>query len=432
MNISLKLLPHQRALMKSTAKKSLLLCGRGAGKSYVLSVMTILYLLQGKSVLVGGQRYDTLHDTLYAEIKKRASEWGVYDRIEWRESPMQMRYNGAVVYFGTYESIDACRGYTNVSLMILDEMFLAPCTILAVWGACMRGPNVSNPRIVGATTPRMESLWNVMMSDENCDWEIIRATTRDNKFITDEQYELILSGITSEEMRQQELEGVIVDRHASRIISLSDFPNSPAPTNDTRVLGGFDGADGVERDSTAFVKRQGTRIIEMWEYNGIDHEEAVRRLRSSHKQMPFTMLRFDHAFSDHEFTVLKYEMPCEQVNFAWAATEENKERYANIRAEMFFNAVHTITKQGLCVDGFEFSPELKRQLCAIGWHRNNQNRLLLTKKDELRIALGRSPDLADAFALTCLDRYTGDEPTLVFQKPERDRVKQARYARMMG
>jgi hypothetical protein len=84
------------------------------------------------------------------------------------------------------------------------------------------------------------------------------------------------------------------------------------------------------------------------------------------------------------------------------------------------------------VDGLEFSPELKRQLCAIGWHRNNQNRLLLTKKDELRIALGRSPDLADAFALTCLDRYTGDEPTLVFQKPERDRVKQARYARMMG
>ena len=87
--------------MRSTAKKSLLLCGRGAGKSYVLSVMALLYLLQGKSVLVGGQRYDTLHDTLYAEIKLRATEWNVYSLIEWRESPMQMRYAGAVVYFGT-------------------------------------------------------------------------------------------------------------------------------------------------------------------------------------------------------------------------------------------------------------------------------------------------------------------------------------------
>ena len=78
MKVELKLLPHQRALMRSKVSKSLLLCGRGAGKSYVLSVMTLLYLLQGKSVLVGGQRYDTLHDTLYAEIKKRAAEWGVY------------------------------------------------------------------------------------------------------------------------------------------------------------------------------------------------------------------------------------------------------------------------------------------------------------------------------------------------------------------
>ena len=430
MNVELKLLPHQRALMKSTAKKSLLLCGRGAGKSYVLSIMTLLYLVQGKNVLVGGQRYDTLHDTLYAEIKVRATEWGIYDRIEWREAPMQMRMNGAVVYFGTYESIDACRGYTGISLMILDEMFLAPPTILAVWGACMRGPSVVNPRIVGATTPRMESLWNVMVSDDKCDWEIIRATTRDNKFISDDQYNLILSGITSEEMRQQELEGVIVDHHATRIISLGEFAPEPSITLDTRVIGGFDGADGVERDSTAFVKRQGHKVVEMWEFNGIDHEEAVRRIRASNKALPFTKLNLDHAFSDYEYNVLKYEIPCEQVNFARAASEENKERYANVRAEMFFNAVKEI-KSGLCIEGFDKTAELKRQLCAIGWHRNNQNRLLLTKKEELRVALGRSPDLADAFALTCLDTWEGDEPE-INTTALRDKVRARRYARMMG
>jgi hypothetical protein len=27
--------------------------------------------------------------------------------------------------------------------------------------------------------------------------------------------------------------------------------------------------------------------------------------------------------------------------------------------------------------------------------------------------LGRSPDIADAFALTCLDRWTGDDPLMV-------------------
>lgn len=430
MKIDLKLLPHQRLLFFSKAAKSLLLCGRGAGKSFVLSVLVLMYLLMGKSVLVGGQRYDTLHDTLYAEIKKRAYEWGVYDRIEWRESPMQMKYAGAICYFGTYESIDACRGYSNISLCVLDELFLAPITILAVWGACMRGPDVVSPRIVGATTPRMDSLWNVMMSDENCDWEIIRATTRDNKFISDEQYNLILSGIQSEEMRLQELEGQILDRRAAHIINLSDFPTVPGTTSDTRVIGGFDGADGVERDFTAFVKRQGTKIIEMWEYNGIDHEHAVQMLRESHKLLPFTKLNMDHANTDYEYNILKYEMPCEQINFGWGATDENKDRYANFRAEMFFNAAHTI-KYGACVDGFEKTAELKRQLCAIGWRRNSQNRLLLTKKEDLRELIGRSPDIADAFALTCTDLYTGDDPK-INNAILRDKAQLRRFSRMMG
>ena len=105
--------------------------------------------------MVGGQRYDTLHDTLYAEIKRMATDWGIYSFIEWREAPMQMRYNGHFVYFGTYESVDASRGYTNISLLLLDEMFLAPLPILSVWGPCMRGPEVDKPRIIGATTPRV-------------------------------------------------------------------------------------------------------------------------------------------------------------------------------------------------------------------------------------------------------------------------------------
>ena len=209
MKVTLRLLPHQRRLLDSKSSKVCMICGRGAGKSYALSAITLLELLQGRNAMVGGQRYDTLHDTLYAEIKKMASGWGIYDLIEWRESPMQMRYNGHYVYFGTYESVDAARGYTNINKLILDEIFLAPTNILAIWGPCMRGPEVVKPQVIGATTPRMDSLWNISMSAPDCDWEIIRATTRDNTFITDEQYKLILSGIQSEDMRQQELEGVI-------------------------------------------------------------------------------------------------------------------------------------------------------------------------------------------------------------------------------
>lgn len=408
-----KLLPHQRQLVTSHAKKTALICGRGSGKSYACAALCLLYLIKGKNVLIGGQRYDTIHDTLYEEIKNLATEWGLYEYIEWRERPMMMTLGQAHVWFGTYESVDAVRGYSRVSLILLDEMFLAPANILSIWGPCMRATgDGSKNRIVGATTPRTGSLWNIMMAGDKCDWEIVRASTLDNPHIDKEEYNLILSGIDGDAMYRQEILGEIcTDLGGAAIIHLGDFPRAPAPTTDTRVIAGLDCAEGVERDATAFVKRRGNEILEMWKLSTIDHEETVRRIRESNRRLKIDTLNMDAAFSDYEYNILKYEMSCEQVNFARAASEEHKDKYANVRAEMYFNLAWHV-KHGLCCDGFDLSPELKRQMCAITWLHNNQGRLLLVKKEELRAALKMSTDVADALALTCLDRYTLDDPQI--------------------
>ena len=425
-----KLLPHQRKLVLSKCKKSVLICGRGAGKSYACAALVLLTLIKGRNVLVGGQRYDTIHDTLYEEIKHLANEWGLFELIEWRERPMMMTLGDFHVWFGTYESIDACRGYSKVSLIVLDEMFLAPANILSVWGPCMRATPDGKTRVVGATTPRGGSLWNVTMSDPKCDWEIIHAVTTDNTHITEEEYNLILSGIDNQEMYKQEILGIISsDLGGAAILHLADFANNPAPTSDNRVIAGFDAAEGVERDCSAFVKRRGNQILEMWKLNKIDHEAAVRLIRESNAREKIDQLNMDMAFSDYEYNILKYEIPCEQVNFARAASEEEKDKYANVRAQMYFNLAYHV-KHGLCVEGFDLSSELKRQLCAITWLHNNQNRLLLCRKEELRAALKMSPDIADALALTCLDRYTLDDPTVVTAQ-KFDKAKQRKYASYM-
>lgn len=359
--------------------------------------------------MVGGQRYETLQTTLLEELKNIASKWGIYEYIQWKLSPMMLILGDAKCHFGSYEAVDAVRGYSRVSLIILDETFLAPANILSIWGPCMRDSG-GTTRIVGATTPRQGSLWNVMMGDPSCKWEIIRAVTTDNTHISKEEYELILAGITSEEMYKQEILGQIsTDLGGSAIIHLEDFPLNFAPTTDERVIAGLDVAEGVERDATAFAVRKGTRILDMWKLNTIDHEATIHRVREAHKRFHITKLNMDAAFSDHEFNVLKYEIPCEQVNFARAAVDNQK--YGNVRSEMFFNLAATI-KRGLCCEGFDLTAELKRQMCAITWHHNNQGRLLLTKKEELREVLKQSTDVADALALTCLDLWKGDDPTM--------------------
>ena len=296
----------------------------------------------------------------------------------------------------------------------------------------MRATPDGKTRIIGATTPRAGSLWNVTMADPKCDWEIIRAVTTDNTHISEEEYQLILSGIDNQEMYKQEILGEIsTDLGGAAIIHLKDFPNQPALTTDTRVIAGLDCGEGVERDATAFVKRRGNEILEMWKLNNIDHEETVRRIRESNKRLKIDTLNMDAAFSDYEYNILKYEMSCEQVNFARAASELEKDKYANVRAEMYFNLAWTI-KHGLCVDGYDLTPELKRQLCAMTWLHNNQGRLLIVKKEELRAALKMSPDIADALALTCLDRYENDDPRMA-KETNHNQTQIRRWARtLMG
>lgn len=425
------LLPHQRKLIKSKSRKSCLICGRGAGKSYVCAALALLYLLKGRNVLIGGTTHDQLHETLYAEIKNIAMEWGIYDLITWRESPMMMELGQSHCWFGFYQAIESVRGYSRVALIILDEQFLAPASILTTWGPCMRNAGCPT-RIVGATTPRQGSLWNITMSDPKCDWSIISATSRDNPHITEEELELILSEIKTEEMYNQEILGIIsTDLGAAAIIKLRDFPlELPAlPYGDTRVIAGFDAGEGVERDASAFFKRRGREVLEMWKLNGIDHEQCVRLIRESHRRLPIDELNMDAAFSSYEYNTLKYEINCNQIHFAQAAPEEYRKDYANMRAYMYFGLADGI-RNGLYTDGHELSAEFKRQLCATTWLRDKSGRLLLVPKEDLRAALKMSPDIGDAGALTYVERYTGDDPAMNSGKPARK--KHGKYAAMMG
>lgn len=427
-----KLLPHQRKLIKSKTRKSCLICGRGAGKSYACASLALLYLLHGRNVLIGGTTHDNLHDTLFAEIKSIAMEWEIYDLITWRESPMSLEIGQAHVWFGFYQAVESVRGYSRVALIILDEAFLAPPSILMTWGPCMRNAGCRT-RIVGATTPRQGSLWNITMSDPKCDWEIIGAKSVDNPHITDEEMELILSEIKTKEMYDQEILGIIsTDLGNSAIIKLSEFPKDPSGiiSNDTRVIAGFDAGEGVERDASAFFKRRGNEVLEMWKLNGVDHEECVRLIRESNRRLHIDELNMDAAFSSYEYNILKYEISCTQIHFAQAAPEEFRKDYANMRAYMWFGLADGV-RNGLYVDGFDLSPELKRQMCSTTWLRDNTGRLLLVKKEDLRAALKMSPDIGDAAALTYVNRSSADDPVIV-RKPEVDRAKLRRYRAMMG
>ena len=250
----------------------------------------------------------------------------------------------------------------------------------------------------------------------------------------DEQYALILSGITTDEMRRQELDGeILVGNGATSLIRLDEFPLVAATTLDEMIVAGLDCGEGVERDATAFFARKGNIVLDMWKLNGIDHEETVRRIVNFNHKHKIGKLNMDMAFSDYEFNILKYEIPCEQIPFSRHPSEDNREKFANIRAEMMFNFA-TQVKRGLCVDGFDLTPELKRQACALSWRKDRQGRLLVTPKDDLRVLLKMSTDILDAAALSCVELTNIDDPVIRtagndMDEDEIERIMNSRHSR---
>lgn len=78
-----------------------------------------------------------------------------------------------------------------------------------------------------------------------------------------------------------------------------------------------------------------------------------------------------------------------------SASRSSDERFANLRAEMWFYLAESIRDKKI---EYPEDEELRRQLCSVRYEVANSNgRIQLEPKDKTRKRLGRSPDRADAY-----------------------------------
>lgn len=73
----IRLMSYQKELLKSSNPFTFAVMGRGSGKTYTLSVIALMKLLQGENLILCAQRYDSLRDVLMKDVKLRAKEWGL-------------------------------------------------------------------------------------------------------------------------------------------------------------------------------------------------------------------------------------------------------------------------------------------------------------------------------------------------------------------
>lgn len=149
-------------------------------------------------------------------------------------------------------------------------------------------------------------------------------------------------------------------------------------------------------DRTVLCVRQGLWLKDIRTFTGLSTMEVANRvidcINQYRPQAVFIDAGAMGAGVIDRLRQLQYQVS--EVNFGEAAL--STDRYANIRAEMYFKCRDWLTSGG----ALPKNAELKTELSTVEYKFNPSGRIVLEPKEKLKERTGKSPDLADALVLT--------------------------------
>lgn len=406
-NIVCHFLPHQLKAKDSKQQITGIVGGRGCGKSIFLSAMALLEILQGGKVILFGSDFHTLIITLFGEIVKRFRECGLEPKVNYNDK--SIAYGNGILYGFSYEAIDKVRGLSECSMLMLDELALAPANILEVATPCLRGSG-RRTRILFATSPNKATVWNKWFRDKT-DKDIYTATMFDNTELSEEDIELQKKAIKDEQGYRQEILGEILDADVQFcVISRNEFPMHYKGQYGIRKLG-IDCA-GSGADYNVFVVVDDNGILDIRKEQHADTFSLFAIAKELIQKWNIKSVNIDvtGGFGNGIYDMLRMNYQNLIINGVNFGQKANKDCYANARAEMYFDMAEKV-RNGFYVN----NEDIKDELSYTSYDVNGNGKTQLVKKDKIKELIGHSPDTTDAFCLAlyeCHDEYISPDESL--------------------
>ena len=251
------------------------------------------------------------------------------------------------------------------------------------------------PRIIMCSTPRLANWVTPFIKDRNV--RVISARTSDNKLIKPEEIALMKKTCLSEAQWLREFEGVECEDNNSGVL-FTDEMLEPAPTSGTCISIGVD-CSGYGKDCNCIVVRTGNSVIKTIRKTLASAKDLFAEIKlviKEHGASNFSHIAIDMAYGqglyellmDSEYKSLTYLIP-----FGGSSVDP---AYLNRRAEMYIYAKRYISEHG--ISGID--DQMKEELKATRYELSSHDKIQLIKKEDIRLILKRSPDSADALALT--------------------------------
>lgn len=306
---------------------------------------------------------------------------------------------GARLYIIGADHPDALRGI-YLDGVILDEYAdIKP----ELWGGVIR-PALADRQgwAVFIGTPKGQNQFYEMYrhAEKSADWYACLYRADETDVIPTDELADMKAQMTDMEIRQELLCDFTAS--ASDVVIPIDLVSAAAERELTeRDVGGQPVILGVDvarfgDDRTVLCVRQGLLVKEVQTFTGLSTMDAADRvlvlLQKEGPQGVFIDAGAMGAGVIDRLRQLGYAVS--EVNFGGAALDT--ERYANIRAEMYFKCRDWMTAGG----SIPQDAKLKTELSTVEYRFNASGRIILEPKDRVKERTGKSPDLADALALT--------------------------------
>jgi len=310
--------------------------------------------------------------------------------------------NGAKIRLFGADNPDALRGLYFDGIILDEVAQMRPC----IWQEILR-PTLAdrNGWAVFIGTPRGINLFSEMyelakreQNGGNNDWAALMYKITDTNVLPPDEVKKIRSELSDNAFRQE----FMCDFQASsddaliapELVYEASQRNMPFTRGYDSVVLGVDVAR-FGSDSTVFMLRSGLACREPVVLRGADNMLVADRLACFIRSENPSRVCIDSGGGAGVIDRLR-RLGFDVLEIPFGSRALDEHRFVNRRMEMWWNMREWLRSGGAIPN----NASLRNDLCTPLYSFDDCGRLKLESKDSIRERLGRSPDIADALALT--------------------------------
>jgi hypothetical protein len=367
-------------------------------------------LCQQKRIIAGAQNFTALNRVLFGEVRKRLSEWNV--PFEYRKTEKEIQVGDGICYGATSENPSAILGLSECHGLVLDESGYLDENLYN-WGCDrLRGRNVDVPKIRLFTSPDSFSpshAWFIDLCGKH-PGAIINASALDNIYTSAEfKKDLLERYPPGTQLYDQQILGKIVDSRSANAAIDDRLFCIDRPKHDpyAPVWVGCDLA-GQGRDDSVFVVIDEYGYLESRRFHHAETQKLVSDLLEINRKYDVAGCCIDctGGFGSGLFDYTKSSVRNEEaVNFASASSQD---RFNNLRTELHFGLRKALEESHFYMPTTDDGAKIREEARYALYFINPQGRTAMFPKEDIKKAIGRSPDALDSCLLAVRARMMSE------------------------